>query len=279
LISPACFLQTQIADALRRMYENGALEISALKHVLNPADITVRSGSHKQQSIDGSHYSCAIAFSLSHQLGRSPLVVAQMLAKPIRELVSDRFQVEVVGDGWLNFDLLDSFMAESLSNLCQILGRQSLSLPGAVNRANITSPGATTNFSGYSYVQYAYARCCALLRLAQQQELVGDLQSFNWQLLHPKGSLYLHAPTERRLALCLLAIADEILPELDRQISVKLSKKLSKNLASNFLDFYASCEVFSSDREVAIARIGLVATVEKAIAHLVADQILLPKSL
>jgi arginyl-tRNA synthetase len=218
------------------------------------------------------HYTCAIAFSLSHQLGRSPLEIARILVEPVRELVGDRFLVVVAGDGWLNFDLCDWFIAESLSSLSQVLEtrRDSISI---------------INFPGYTHVQYAYARCCALLRLSQQQQLVRDFQAFSWQLLDPRGVLYLHTAMEQRLAFCLLVIGDEIAqnshhPEdLDSQLEPKLSRKLSKILAADFLDFYDSCHILSADRGVAIARIGLIIMVKRAIAHLMANQILLPESL
>ena len=250
-------------------------EMSAFSLVLDRLDIKVKPYFSKCQSHYENYYTCAIAFSLAHQLGRSALTVAQMLAESISELVSDRFRVEVVGDGWLNFALRDWYIAESLCTLSHALETRS----DAVSTSGSTI--STIDFPGYSYVQYAYARCCALLRLAQQQELASDLHTFNWQLLDPGGDLYLRAATEHRLAFCLLTIADEIVrnstspQEPDRHVAAKLSK----NLAAKFLDFYDSCRILSPDRGVTMARIGLIATTKKAIAHLVADQIFLPQSL
>jgi arginyl-tRNA synthetase len=262
------------------MFSIDALEVGARK----PVSITVKSCFTESQN-QHSHYTCAIAFSLAHQLGRSPLSVAQMLVEPVSELVGDRFRVMVAGDGWLNFDLWDWFMAESLSALSQELEARR----DRTNRTAVLTSGAINNFSGYSHIQYAYARCSALLRLAQQQELIGDLQGFSWQLLDSEGDFYLRSTTEQRLVCCLLTVGDEIgqnsvsSHKLDHhvvnQLSKKSGKKLSKNLATNFLNFYDSCQILSADHEVAMARIGLVVTVKRAIAHLMADQIFLPESL
>jgi arginyl-tRNA synthetase len=255
LMSPACLLETQIAHVSNLMVEpeafNAGLDRSSI------------------------FYTCAIAFSLAHQLGRSPLEVAKTIAEPINELVSDRFLLEVEGDGWLNFTLRDWYIAESLITLSHALEIRSDRVPisGAAK--------STINFAGYSYVQYAYARSCALLRLVPKVELANNLQTLNWQLLDSEGNLYLRTRLEQSLAFCLLTIADEIVRNsssskaIDRSITIKLSK----NLATNFLDFYNSCRILSADRELAQARIGLIATTKKAIAHLVASQICLPESL
>jgi arginyl-tRNA synthetase len=274
LISPAWFLRTQITNALSRMFENYTFEISVRNAVLDSLDITVKPCFEEHRNLCR-HYTCAIAFSLAHQLGRSLLEVAQTLAESIRELVSDRFQVEVAGEGWLNFTLRDCVIAECLVNLSQALETR------IDNTPTTGLPRSPINFSGYSYVQYSYARCGALMRLAQKVELADNLQIFSWQLLDPDGVLYLRITTEQRLAFYLLAIADEIVRNSInfKEIDCSVGIKLSKNLATNFLDFYNSCRILSADRELALARIGLISTTKKAIAYLVASQIFLPESL
>ena len=256
------------------MFENDTFEMSRRTPGRDSLSITVRPSFSEHRNIHN-HYSCAIAFSLAHQLGRSPLEVAQNLAESISELVSDRFLLEVAGDGWLNFALRDCFLAESLVTLSHALETRSDELPTS------RSPRSTINFSGYSYVQYAYARCCALMRLAQKMEFANNLQIFSWQLLDPEGGLYLLTASEQRLAFCLLTIADEIVlnstshKEIDRPVAIKLSK----NLTAHFLDFYNFCRILSVNRELALARIGLIATTKKAIADLVSTQIFLPEAL
>jgi arginyl-tRNA synthetase len=267
--------QFQLAEAIHI-----ALGVSC-----NYAEIPVKPYFTKQSELYQSnnyHYTSPIAFSLAHQLGRSPLEIALDINRVIQKLNGDRFAVAVGGEGWLNFQLSDRLIAESLYALSQ-----------ALNSDEIATLNHPQNFPGYTYVQYAHARCCALLRLAQRQELMGNLHDFSWQLLDPIGNLYLRESVEMRLALCLVAIADEIalhleqclednssahglryrLEELERKVAIKLSK----NLAANFLDFYAVCRIASADRDLSMARMGLVTTTQKVIAYLAAGLIFLPE--
>lgn len=230
------------------------------------------------------HYTSPIALSLAHQLGRSSLEIARDINRVMEELSGDRFSVSVGGEGWLNLQLSDRLIAESLSALSQ-----------ALNLDEITPPNRPQNFPGYTYVQYAHARCCALLRLAQQLELIEHPHNFSWQLLDPTGNLYLRESAEMRLALCLVEIADEIALHLDRCLEDNSSKydpryrldkserkrviKLSKNLAANFLDFYDACRIAIADRNLSAARMGLVVTTRKVIAYLASGLIFLPELL
>jgi arginyl-tRNA synthetase len=271
----------------------------ALDINLTHQEIAVKPHFSKQSESDSCknyHYSSTIAYSLTHRtlhkIGRSPLKLAQMLYEPISTALADRFQVEISGDGWLNFKLTDCLMAESLVALFQSTadycsGSTSVPALDQSGRSREDCPDwyfiyeKSPNFPGYTNVQYAHARCCSLLRLVRQQELTSDLHICNWKLLDPEGVLYLHTSTEQRLALCLLAIADEMhhdsaqSKELDRKVAIKLGK----NLAANFLDFYDACRIVNVGRDLGLARIGLVATTKNAIAYLVAGLILLPESL
>jgi hypothetical protein len=200
-------------------------------------------------------------------------------------LGSDCFAVAVGSEGWLNFRLSDRLIADSLLALSQDLSSDEIIAP----------PNRPQNFPGYTYVQYAHARCCALLRLAQRQELMGNLHDFSWQLLDPTGNLYLRESVEIRLVSCLAAIADATALPLERclednssqpDLSYRLEKlerkvaiKLSKNLAANFLDFHDACRIVSVDGNLSMARMGLVTTTQKVIAYLVSGLIFLPELL
>jgi arginyl-tRNA synthetase len=220
------------------------------------------------------HYTSPIALSLADQLGRSPLEIARVIERVMVELSSDRFSVAVGGEGWLNFRLSDRLIADNLRALYQAIDRNEIVIP---------IPNLAQNFPGYTYVQYAYARCCALLCLARERELIGDLHNPNWQFLDPAGGLYLRESAEVKLVLCLVAIADEvaqgvkgsILPKLDRDVAIKFSK----NLAANFLHFYDECRIVSMDCNLGVARIGLVATTQKVITYLASELIVLAEAL
>ncbi|WP_162139238.1 DALR anticodon-binding domain-containing protein [Pseudanabaena sp. PCC 6802] len=258
MISLTRLLQIQLAEAIQI-----ALGIDRIYAEI-PVKPYVTKQSESYQS-NTYHYTSPIALSLAHQVGRSSLEIARDIDRGMEKLSCDRFSTAVEGEGWLNFRLSDRLIAESLYALSQTLKEN-----------EIATPDQPQNFPGYTYVQYAYARCCALLRLARQLELMGDWHDFSWQLLDPTGNLYLRESVEMRLALCLVDFEKRSkLDELERKRAIKLSK----NLAANFLDFYDTCRIASAARDLSEARMGLVATTQKVIAYLASGLIFLPEFL
>jgi arginyl-tRNA synthetase len=249
--------------------------------------ITVKACYPQHRINYSAHYTCNVAFGLASQLHREPLEVAQELSDRIQD--RSKFTVSVAGKGWLNFCLTDAFWAECLYSLTE------LPLP------NHTS--SRLNFPGYTYVQYAYAQCHSLLRLAANQKLVGE-----WNLLDAEGKLLLQEESELRLALQCLAIGDQIsrLPERfdPPACGIPLKKgdlinsssppfvkvgwegssnaaeiKLCRNLATSFLEFSDRCRIFSVAADLALVRIGLVNITQKLIGILASSYIDLPEIL
>jgi len=206
------------------------------------------------------HYACNVALVLARKLEIEPLGLGQRLCPDLS--ADPRFTVSVAANGWLNFRLSDAFLAECLYGL--------VNLP-VVDRTVIKPQ---QNFSGYTYVQYAYARCHALLRMATKSELVGD-----WQLLDREGKLLLRSTAELGLAVQCLSIGDEIALCSGKGLTKKLEIKLCRDLATSFLEFYDRCRIFGVNREVSIARIGLISIGQKLIQFLAAKYIDLPKTL
>lgn len=210
-----------------------------------------------------SHYACNVALVLARKLEIEPLALGQRLCPDLS--ADPRFIVSVAANGWLNFRLSDAFLAECLYGLEK---------SPVVDRTVIKPLETQQNFSGYTYVQYAYTRCHALLRMATKSGLIGD-----WQLLDCEGKLLLRSTAELGLAVQCLLIGDEIALCSREGLRDQLEIKLCRDLATSFLEFYDRCRIFGVNQEVSIARIGLISIGQKLIQFLATEYIDLPKTL
>ncbi|MBD1921143.1 hypothetical protein H6F77_08565 [Microcoleus sp. FACHB-831] len=213
-------------------------------------------------------YRCAIALKLSNLWHLNAIEIASGLVDclPTCNITTGRFvlefTVEVVPPGWINFQLTAEGIAAWLQHtLMEAEPRyyRSQAEPGNEEGWAAASRAKTTLFP----LQYAHARCCSLLRLGHREGLIElsnpnpDIPAF--QIIDPAPIPWLDGlqqlrfvhPAELRLIACLWAIAEE-------------SSGNSKiHLAIAFESFYSSCriwgEVKTQARELAIARLGLVA--------------------
>nr|WP_290223697.1 DALR anticodon-binding domain-containing protein [Trichocoleus desertorum] len=224
----------------------------------------------------------------------------------INSLILRNFTVKVEPPGWLSFELATSGLAAWLQCLTQAyvplpepeydLVSLGLTLDSMPERALPNS----SDFSGGQVfdlftVQYAHARCAALLRLAgRQSELTEDLtntgqnspsaialQPIPW--LSATGELRLTHATEQSLIFVLIDTVDELLdlvtsaaiaqsPPLGWQARVE---RLASALAQAFLSFYDACrfwgEVQQRDPALVQARLGLVLATQLMLQGILRD--------
>jgi hypothetical protein len=207
-----------------------------------------------------------------------------------------QFTTRVEGKGWLNFELSDRFLAECLlamdKNICEDFLIPNLATedsPPFVRSGWGRSKPANAATNSYIWeLQYAYARCCALLRLAKREGLI-DLQiPFAWQLLDANNRLLLNKSTEIQLAITHLAIADQFPRDcaaLNEFISSPDCLKSCEALATAFLKFYDTCQIFGvlrgitgdsvGDRssEIVQARLGLIQLTQRILTLLAPIQV------
>jgi arginyl-tRNA synthetase len=155
-LSPLRIIQIAIADAIQCGF---ALEIE-------PDHIQIEIGYPKYDA----HYSSSISLAIAHRQNAEPLAIAQEIAQICSQNlnISTQCQIEAVGKGWLNIKLNDQYLVKSLLNLDQ------LPIEGIEYDHGFWQKPTLSIFSAEQIleptIEYAYARCCALMRLAYRDD-------------------------------------------------------------------------------------------------------------
>ncbi|MBD2187351.1 DALR anticodon-binding domain-containing protein [Pseudanabaena mucicola] len=243
-ISPVINIQTAIAMTINSVFglqiqaEQVPLEIAYPKY--------------------NAHYTSTIALALAHRLQLAILEIADAIAKSCSQNpeITAQWQIQVIGKGWLNICLSDVYISGCLRNLLrsQIGGIEYRN--GMWQRCDISQSAITQTLD--LMVQYAYARCCALMRLAVRENLWLKDESFPNILSYSEIS-------EINLLLQNFAIANYIATDLENKSLSRFKErsKLWRLLAKTFLDFYDRCQIFGVSHEVAMKRLFLIRVTQK----------------
>ena len=254
-ISPSRIIQITIADAINLVF--GTL--------LTPREILLEVGYPKYEA----HYTSTIALAIANRLNLSPFQIAEAIALTCSQnpAISSQWQIQALGKGWLNIFLSEQYIAESLLALEQWQIEGITNYEGFWQKSNISID--FTNKSLDPIVQYAYARCCALIRLAKQNNLEMNVGAIHELPLHSSLNL---EPAEIGLLMQNLAIAAYL--ENDNSASSNKSRtKLSRSLAESFLQFYDHCRIFGVNREVALRRLLLIRITQKLLLAIAPPEI------
>lgn len=240
-ISTAYTIQTAISDAIN-------LEFGI---ALAPSEIALDICYPKYEA----HYTSSIAFAIANRLGIDPLKISEAIAQNNCHQnleMSKQWQIKAFGKGWLNVFLSSQFLSEKLLAIDRWKFDEINDCGGIWQRLDISEnlilpPSETIS-------QYAYARCCALIRLAIRENLFDLFPEMGEDLNSVEISLLMEQ----------FKISDYI----DNYNSwgfekTKLRYKLSKLLAESFLSFYDHCRIFGVPREVVFRRLLLIRNTQK----------------
>jgi arginyl-tRNA synthetase len=252
-ISPSRIIQITIADAINLVF--GTL--------LTPKEISLEVGYPKYEA----HYTSSIALAIANRLNLSPFQIAEAIALTCSQnpATTSQWLIQALGKGWLNIILSEQYIAESLLALEQWQIKGITNYEGFWQKSDISID--FTNKLLDPIVQYAYARCCALIRLAKlssprHQKSGSDFMA---QSLHLE-------PAEIGLLMQNLAIAAYLESE-NSASSNKSRTKLSRSLAESFLQFYDHCRIFGVNREVALRRLLLIRITQKLLLAIAPSEI------
>ncbi len=204
---------------------------------------------------DSLTYRCAIAFQLSPH---SPLTLAEAIFNTLQPLNTKpdlclSFTVKLLDPGWLDFTLCDRSLSVWLQSW------STFSYPYGLSDSKSGKP------DNLWLLQYTYARCCALLRLGEQERLIklknNEFKPYVWPL-----------STSQQIAFSSLvlnqferSLISQLITTVDRLVNDSHSNeiKLALALSQSFLDFERHCRIFGEisrhQTQLSQARLGLVA--------------------
>jgi arginyl-tRNA synthetase len=206
------------------------------------------------------HYTSAIALAIANRLQRNPAQIADAIAQACSQNleISSQWKMQALGKGWLNISLSEKYLSESLFSLDDWQIEGITNCYGFWQKCEITLIPVDN-----STEQYAYARCCALMRLAKVLN--------NAWVIHELPLHYLE-PIEISLLMQNFAIAAYL--ESEHLLNSHKSRiRLSRSLAEAFLQFYDRCRIFGVPREIAIRRLFLIRVTQKMLIAIASPDI------
>ena len=111
------------------------------------------------------------------------------------------------------------------------------------------------------YVQYAHARICSILRLAEEQHVDVDGSGGSLELIEH--------PSELALLREMLRLP-EVIDQAARELAPHHLAHYAQALATDFHAFYRDCRVISDDRPLTAARLQLVQAARLVLARTLA---------
>ncbi|MBH8561288.1 glutamate acetyltransferase [Nostoc sp. CENA67] len=239
-------------------------------------------------------YISGMALWLSKSHNRNPMEIASAIVSHFLGIGGDVFTIEIVPPGWIYLELTDTLLAAWL----QSLAVGSLEEVGEmremreIERKEIlitNSKCKVLNTERLFKIQYVYARCCSLLRLAHREGLIKlrepllDVSSafgsviFTEQIpwLDCDQKLRLNHPNESCLITKLVQVVDDLMsPDLSRSFDWE---KAGMNLSQAFENFWSKCRIWGEVKicspELAQARLGLVMVTQSVLRFLLVEKL------
>ncbi|MEL7036098.1 MAG: DALR anticodon-binding domain-containing protein [Cyanobacteria bacterium J06592_8] len=227
-------------------------------------------------------YHCAIALKLAKINNHHPVEMATQILQGLSgESEWIEIIISVTPSGIIAFELTDQAIATWLQQMTQT------PLPLSSLPVSSTEVFIENDDQSLFKIQYAHARCCSLLRLADRDRIISlaepQLQRTPalWLFREPdpipwlecERKLRLQHHSERRLISQLLTTFD-----LDQTSSDQKYWKTKANLISDtFQEFYGQCRIWGEVKletpEFAQARLGLIAVTQAVLRYILQEKL------
>ncbi|AFY53766.1 arginyl-tRNA synthetase [Rivularia sp. PCC 7116] len=224
-------------------------------------------------------YMSGVALHLSKSHKSQTFSIANSIASCLSASNGGYLQLEILHSGLIEIQVSDLFLAAWLQGFTD---------------NNPSREGSNINFLAFKpasrmvvselnskvfSVQYVHARCCSLLRLAQQQKLIDcdefSSESIPW--LKDDGKLILNHQAERCLIANLVRLIDELEPVIARPLKWEGA---ALSLVIAFEGFWSACRIHDDSNttspEIKMARIGLIMATQSAIRFLLEEKLGIP---
>jgi arginyl-tRNA synthetase len=226
-------------------------------------------------------YISGVALQLSKSQNRKAIEIAYAIASDLSANCDEEFSIEIVPPGYIHFVLSDPILAAWLQHLVERRWERGGQGEGGETRIE--------NSLHLFAVQYAHARCCSLMRLAQQEGLI-ELGDNNVNTSSGLGSLISPNPipwlncdrklrfshsASRRLISELVQVVDNL--ECPYKPGSVYWEKAAINLSQAFEVFWCNCriwgEVKMTSPELSQARLGLVIATQSVLSFLLEEKL------
>ncbi|MFM5891213.1 MAG: DALR anticodon-binding domain-containing protein [Dolichospermum sp.] len=207
-------------------------------------------------------YISGVAMGISKSQNLPVMEIAQAMAEHLCYHSDSLFSVKVVPPGWIYIELVDSTLAAWLQNLIVFSENGDL----INNSLDYQLPVTNHPFTIFK-IQYAYSRCCSLLRLAEKDglislDIIGTKGYFSVKpipLLRDDQKLLLNHADEMLLIHQLVKLVDNLFCTGSNYSQWETA---GGNLSQAFEKFWGSCRIWGEVKiktpELAQARLGLL---------------------
>ena len=234
---------------------------------------------YKSRDINRILYISGVALQLSKSQNRQGIEIACAIASHLSANCGDEFIIEIVPPGYIHFVLTDPILASWLQHLVEGMGERERG--GGETRIE--------NSSHLFALQYAHARCCSLIRLAQQEKLIQlgnnnlNTTSAMFSVISPNPIPWLNSDRKlrfshsasRRLISELVQVVDDL--EFRFGADSVNWEKAAINLSQAFEVFWCNCRIWGEVKitspELSQARLGLVIATQSVLRFLLEEKL------